>query len=102
MSFQADPSWFGTMKTALGLVIAILVIATVSNPGLAKPSVCCRLQLPCCHGRRLEREPSAAVQQRGIESLKDSPRPNVVNSQMTSCIRHIIIILLCSSYNTVR
>ena len=91
MSFQADPSWFGTMKTALGLVIAILVIATVSNPGLARPSRCCELSLPCCNGRRVEREPSAALPPRGIESLKDSPRPNVVSSQMTSCIRHNVM-----------
>ena len=84
MSFQADPSWFGTMNsgTALGLVIAILVIATVSNPGLANPGLCCRLQLPCCNVGRLEREPSAAVEQPGTRALKDSPRPNVVNSQM--------------------
>ena len=57
-----------TSGTALGLVIAILVIATVSNRGLAKPNLCCALSLPCCHGRRLEREPSAALPQRGIES----------------------------------
>ena len=47
------------MKTALGLLSAILVIATVSNPGLANPGLCCRLRLPCCNGIRVEREPSA-------------------------------------------
>ena len=39
--------------------------------------------MPCCNGRRLEREPSAAAEQRAIGTLKDSPHPNVVNSQMT-------------------
>ena len=82
------------MKTALGLLIAILVIATVSNPGLAKPSVCCALSLPCCNGRRVEREPIAVPPPMGIESLKDSPRPNVVNYQMTLCIRHMYNIML--------
>ena len=42
------------------------------------------LHLSCCHGKHVEREPSATLPPNGIGSLKDSPRPNVVN-----CIRHV-------------
>ena len=99
--------------TALGLVIAILVIATVSNRGLAKPNrppngigsrverepsaarppngIGSRVERepsaarpPNGIGSRVEREPSAARPPNGIGSLKDGPRPNEVN-----CIRHV-------------
>ena len=67
---------------ALRLLITILVIANVSNPGLAQSVLCCRLRLPCCFEGRLEREPNAAVQQPATGALKDSPRSNLVSPYM--------------------
>ena len=64
----------------LGLILTILVIANV-NPGLAQlsPLICCRLQLPCCHFRDLEREPSAARQRPPPGVINGSPRSNMVS-----------------------
>ena len=68
---------------ALGVLITILVIANLSNPGMADLVSCCRNDLPCCNdGRRFEREASSVnvVQQPVTGELKDNPHSNLVST----------------------